>query len=90
MTIIIETENFTVNGDGSLKVTIITQFTESTEEPYIINQTLTNEKDYVNKESYKRQKETLVSEGKMEMSRATEKVESAERILIELAKIPPA
>lgn len=84
MTKIIETEDFTVNGDGSLQVITITEFTDSIEVPYLINQTITNEKGFVDRESYKAQKEALVKEGKLEMERASAKIEEAEKILIEL------
>ncbi len=83
---IIETENFTVNADGSLRVIVVTEYTESTEEPYIINQTITNDKNFVDRNSYKAQKENIMWEGKMEMERGTEKVLAAEKILNDLGK----
>lgn len=87
MTKIIETETFTVNADNSLMVTRIVDFLEGTEPFYFITETQTVAKNYVNKDEYRAQKENLVSEGKIEMARATAKIEEAEKILRELDRL---
>jgi hypothetical protein len=89
MTKIIENETFTINTDGTLRVTKLTEFTESIEEPYIIYREVTEIDKYVNRESYKAQKENIKWEGKIEMARGLERVEEAEKILRELERTEP-